>query len=104
VVNVAGFAAGNIREGFLLPVASLAEAGTQIVDVRPSTTASKRPVPGAVNIPLSELRSRLGELDRSQPVYTICQMGKTSYFAARILANNGFEAHSILGGAHHQLA
>jgi hypothetical protein len=30
-------------------------------------------------------------------------MGKTSYFAARILANHGFNAHSILGGAHHQL-
>jgi hypothetical protein len=30
-------------------------------------------------------------------------MGKTSYFAARILANNGFDARSILGGAHHQL-
>jgi hypothetical protein len=30
-------------------------------------------------------------------------MGKTSYFAARILANNGFAARSILGGAHHQL-
>jgi len=104
VVNIAGFAAGNIREGFLLPVASLAEADAQIVDVRPFATASKRPVPRAINIPLSELRNRLGELDRSQPVYTICQMGKTSYFAARILANHGFEAHSILGGAHHQLA
>jgi hypothetical protein len=30
-------------------------------------------------------------------------MGKTSYFAARILANHGFNAHSILAGAHHQL-
>lgn len=104
VVNIAGFAAGNIRDGFLLPTASLADAGQQIVDVRPAVNAAKKPVPGAVNIPLSELRNRLEELDRSKPVYTICQMGKTSYFAARILANNGFEAHSILGGAHHQLS
>ena len=103
VINVAGFAAGNIRDGFLVPVPDLKSAGTQIVDVRPAATANKRPVPGAKNIPLGQLRGRLEELDRSQPVFTICQMGKTSYFAARILSNNGFDARSILGGAHHQL-
>jgi NADPH-dependent 2,4-dienoyl-CoA reductase/sulfur reductase-like enzyme/rhodanese-related sulfurtransferase len=103
VVNVAGFAAANIRDGLLVPVPGLADAGAQIVDVRPAATAARQPVPGAKNIPLSELRSRIGELDRSQPVFTICQMGKTSYFAARILANHGFDARSILGGAHHQL-
>jgi NADPH-dependent 2,4-dienoyl-CoA reductase/sulfur reductase-like enzyme/rhodanese-related sulfurtransferase len=103
VINVAGFAAGNMRDGLLVPVPDLKSAGTQIVDVRPAAVAGKRPVPGARNIPLAELRSRLGELDRSQPVFTICQMGKTSYFAARILANNGFDARSILGGAHHQM-
>lgn len=103
VINIAGFAACNIRDGFLLPIPSIAEAGAQIVDVRPAATAARQPVPGAINIPLMQLRDRLEELDRSQPVYTICQMGKTSYFAARILANHGFTAHSILGGAHHQL-
>jgi NADPH-dependent 2,4-dienoyl-CoA reductase/sulfur reductase-like enzyme/rhodanese-related sulfurtransferase len=103
VINVAGFAAGNMRDGLLVPVPDLASAGAQIVDVRPAAAAAKRPVPGAKNIPLTELRKRLDELDRSQPVYTICQMGKTSYFAARILANHGFDARSILGGAHHQL-
>ena len=103
VINVAGFAAGNIRDGMLVPVPSISAAGPQIVDVRPAATAAKRPVPGAKNIPLPELRSRLGELDRGQPVFTVCQMGKTSYFAARILANHGFGARSILGGAHHQL-
>ena len=103
VINVAGFAAGNMRDGMLVPVPDLKSAGKQIVDVRPAAVAKKRPVPGAKNIPLGELRKRLDELDKSQPVFTICQMGKTSYFAARILANNGFDARSILGGAHHQL-
>jgi NADPH-dependent 2,4-dienoyl-CoA reductase/sulfur reductase-like enzyme/rhodanese-related sulfurtransferase len=102
VINVAGFAAGNIRDGLLVPVPDLKSAGAQIVDVRPAASARKNPLPGAINIPLAELRGRLGELDRSQPVFTICQMGKTSYFAARILANHGFDARSILGGAHHQ--
>lgn len=103
VINIAGFAASNIRDGLLSPVASLAEAGAQIIDVRPTATANKRPVPGAKNIPLAQLRQRLAEIDPSQPVFVICQMGRTSYFAARILANHGFIAHSILGGAHHQL-
>ena len=103
VINVAGFAAGNIRDGLLVPVPDLRSAGAQIVDVRPAAAANKLPVPGAKNIPLAELRGRLSEIDKSQPVFTICQMGKTSYFAARILANNGFDARSILGGAHHQV-
>jgi NADPH-dependent 2,4-dienoyl-CoA reductase/sulfur reductase-like enzyme/rhodanese-related sulfurtransferase len=103
VVNVAGFAAGNIRDGLLVAVPDLKSAGAQIVDVRPAAASNKQPVPGARNIPLGELRKRLGEIDRTQPVFTICQMGKTSYFAARILANHGFDARSILGGAHHQV-
>ncbi|MCU0780886.1 MAG: FAD-dependent oxidoreductase [Akkermansiaceae bacterium] len=103
VVNVAGFAACNIRDGFLKPIATLAEAGPQIIDVRPAPAVARKPVPGARNIPLGELRGRLEEIDRSQPVHVICQMGKTSYFAARILANNGFDAYSILAGAHHQI-
>jgi rhodanese-related sulfurtransferase len=82
----------------------LAEAaGGQLVDVRPAAVATKAPVPGAQNIPFGELRGRLAELDPARPVFTICQMGKASYFAARILANRGFDARSILGGAHHQI-
>lgn len=104
VINVAGFAATNMRRGLLKSVPALADAADQqIVDVRPSSVAQDQPVPGARNIPLGELRGRLDEIDRTQPVYTMCQMGKTSYFAARILANHGFNAISILGGAHHQL-
>ena len=103
VVNIAGFAATNVHAGRLVPVQALDEAaGQQIIDVRPAATVAKLPVPGAVNIPLAELRNRLGEIDSSRPVFTICQMGKTSYFAARILANHGFDARSILGGAWHQ--
>jgi NADPH-dependent 2,4-dienoyl-CoA reductase/sulfur reductase-like enzyme/rhodanese-related sulfurtransferase len=103
VVNVAGFAAGNIRDGFLIPIMRVPTNGEQIVDVRPAAMAARQPVPGAINIPLATLRSRLDELDRSRPVFTMCQMGKTSYFAARILQLNGFDARSILGGAHHQM-
>jgi rhodanese-related sulfurtransferase len=40
----------------------------------------------------------LGELDRSRPVVTVCALGKTSYFAARILAQNGFQVSCLTGG------
>jgi len=103
VVNVAGFAAGNIRDGYLIPVMDIPSGAEQIVDVRPTAVAVHQPVPGAINIPLATLRGRIDELDRSRPVFTLCQMGKTSYFAARILAHHGFDARSILGGAHHQV-
>lgn len=99
-VNIAGFAACNLRDGLLKPAYGLPEQGTQIIDVRPTARFESQPVPGAKNIPLPELRSRLSEIDASVPVFTICQMGKTSYFAARILQENGFDAHSIIGGAH----
>ncbi|GAA5481171.1 FAD-dependent oxidoreductase [Haloferula sargassicola] len=103
VINTAGFAATNLRDGLLVAVDSLADAeGQPIIDVRPPASAAALPVPGAVNIPLPALRSRLEEIDKSRPVFTVCQMGKTSYFAARILANHGYDARSILGGAHHQ--
>lgn len=103
VINIAGFAATNMRDGMLVPVQDLEDAaGEVIVDVRPPAVVEKLPVPGATNIPLPTLRDRLGEIDKSRPVFTVCQMGKTSYFAARILANHGYDARSILGGAWHQ--
>jgi NADPH-dependent 2,4-dienoyl-CoA reductase/sulfur reductase-like enzyme len=103
VINVAGFAATNMRDGLLIPIQDLAEAsGRQIVDVRPPTAAEALPIPGALNIPLPTLREQLDRIDADQPVFTVCQMGKTSYFAARILANHGYDARSILGGAWHQ--
>jgi len=52
----------------------------------------------SVNIPLPALRQRLGELDRNRPVVTVCALGKTAYFAARILAQNGFQVSTLTGG------
>lgn len=97
VVNTAGFAAQNARRGLISVVDSF-PAGSQIVDVRPVEIAALSPIPGACNIPLPQLRARLGELDRQAPVVTACAMGKTSYFAARILAQSGFANVTSLAG------
>lgn len=45
-----------------------------------------------------ELRERIDELDRSKPVYVICQGGLRSYIAGRILMGNGFDAYNFVGG------
>ena len=98
-LNTAGFSANNIRSKRLSPIYSLSEAdGTQLVDVRPAAMAELKPIPGAVNIPYPELRSRLGELDGTKPVTTICALGKMSYFASRILAQNNFDVQAHVGG------
>ena len=53
---------------------------------------------GFVNIPVDELRARLGELEAGKPVYVMCQSGLRSYIACRILAQNGFECYNFSGG------
>lgn len=72
----------------------------QVLDVRPPALVQLHPVPraGVINIPLAALRARLGELDRTRPVVTVCALGKTAYFAARILTQNGFNASALTGG------
>ncbi len=55
-------------------------------------------VPGAVNIPLPELRARLGELPRDREILVICRSGQRAYYATRILLQNGFKARNISGG------
>jgi len=100
VVNMAGFSAENIRRGFYEPVYEKPGDGeAQLVDVRPTQLFEVKPMAGARNIPLPELRSRLGELDRDKPVITTCALGKMSYFAARVLEDHGFEAKTLVGGA-----
>jgi len=96
-INIVGYSAQNIRDGFIEPVAELPEEA-QILDVRPAAMAELSTIPEAKNIPFTELRDRLAELDRSKPVVTVCNLGKTSYFAARVLTQNGFEAQSYTGG------
>ena len=101
IVNLAGMTACNTRDGLVAPVETLPEdPAVQILDVRPPALAQKHPVPrpSVLNIPLAALRQRTAELDPARPVVTVCALGKTSYFAARILAQRGFAVQSLTGG------
>ena len=55
-------------------------------------------VPGAVNIPLHELRARLDELPKDREILVICRSAQRAYYATRVLLQNGFQARNISGG------
>ena len=100
VINLAGFAACNRRDGLVSQTTILPEdPNVQIVDVRPKPLSEAFPAPcKVISIPFPTLRANLDKLDRSRPVLTLCAFGKMSYFAARILAQNGFNVTSFSGG------
>jgi NADPH-dependent 2,4-dienoyl-CoA reductase/sulfur reductase-like enzyme/rhodanese-related sulfurtransferase len=98
IINIAGFAATNMRDGLFEQAGELPFGNAQIVDVRPKPVADAFPLTGAINIPFPTLRANLDKLDRSRPVITVCAFGKMSYFAARVLAQNGFDVKSYSGG------
>ena len=100
-VNLAGMAACNARDGLVDPIDTLPDdPAVQIVDVRPAPLAQKHPIPrpGVINIPLAALRQRAGELDPTRPVVTVCALGKSSYFAARILSQLGLSVRAQTRG------
>ena len=98
-INIAGFSATNIRSGIAKPVYDLTdEPGLQLIDVRPASVVQLKPIPNAKNIPFAELRNRITEIDKSKPVIAICAVGKSSYFASRILEQRGYDVRTHVGG------
>ncbi|HWQ57960.1 MAG TPA: FAD-dependent oxidoreductase [Clostridia bacterium] len=92
-VNMAGFVAGNVLSGlvkFSSWDAVEKDPGAVLLDVREDAELMAFSLPGAVHIPLGQLRDRLGELDKNRRIITFCAIGVRSYNAARILMNNGF--------------
>jgi len=76
------------------------ENPTQItfLDVRTEEEYNAEHILDAVNIPLSELEERIGELDATKKIIVYSQSGKISRDACEILAENGFHAYNLLGG------
>ena len=69
-----------------------------MLDVRTADEFACGHVPDAVNIPVDELRDRLGELDRSKRIIAYCQVGQRGYLATRILTQAGYDAANLSGG------
>lgn len=75
------------------------KAGVQYVDVREPGEFRQGHIDGFRNIPLGQLRSRLGELDRDKPVVVMCHSGMRSTQAARLLVKHGFsDVRNLSGG------
>ena len=103
-VNMAGFVAENIKNGvvrqfYYEDISALREREDVILlDTRTPFEYMRGAAEGFINIPLDDLRERVGELDRSKKIYVMCQSGLRSYLATRILMQNGFDAYNFAGG------
>lgn len=103
-VNMAGFMIDNISKGILKQwrledAAVLPHDGSvTLLDVRTIWEYNNGHIEGFQNIPVDELRNHLDKLEKSKPVYVICQSGLRSYIAARILEGNGYKAYNFSGG------
>ena len=103
-VNMAGYIVENIKNGvvkqwYYEDTESLQrDENVTLLDTRTPTEYSRGHVEGFINIPVDELRERIGELDRTKQVYVICQSGLRSYISTRILAGNGFDCYNFAGG------
>ena len=100
---MAGFMVDNISKGLrqwhfsdapMLP----RDGSATLLDTRTVGEFSRGHIEGFINIPVDELRERIGEIEPGKRVYVICQSGLRSYIAIRILEGYGFEAYNFAGG------
>jgi NADPH-dependent 2,4-dienoyl-CoA reductase/sulfur reductase-like enzyme/rhodanese-related sulfurtransferase len=97
-VNFAGMVAADILNGDMPVVHWEALGNGFVLDVRNPQELEVSSWPGAVNIPLPQLRSRLGELPKDKEINVLCRSAQRAYYATRILLQNGFKARNISGG------
>lgn len=103
-VNMAGYIIENIKNGIVKQWyygddETLSRDGSvTLLDTRTPMEYSMGHINGFINIPVDDLRERIDELDKSKPVYIICQSGLRSYIASRILVGNGFDTYNFAGG------
>ncbi|WP_410768626.1 DsrE/DsrF/DrsH-like family protein [Fontibacillus sp. BL9] len=102
-VNMAGYTAENVltgRTAVFVPkdLESRDEDTTLLVDVRSEMEHRNGHIPNSLNIPVDDLRARLGELDPAKEIWVYCQVGLRGYTASRILQQKGFRVRNLTGG------
>lgn len=103
-VAISGYVAGNILCGKMTPLywRELQDADlskVMLVDVRTPEESALSAVPGAVNIPLDDLRERMGEIPKDRPIYLFCEVGLRGYLASNILKGHGYkDVRNLIGG------
>jgi NADPH-dependent 2,4-dienoyl-CoA reductase/sulfur reductase-like enzyme/rhodanese-related sulfurtransferase len=99
-VNLAGMVAANAMRGDL-PITHWNEIGCKtalVLDVRTAGELQQDPMPCGKHIPIDELRARLGELSKDQPIQVVCGVGIRAYNAICMLRQAGFQASLLSGG------
>ena len=101
-VNMLGYIAENLLSGLVdtaqwSEVDSLRTRGAQFVDVRTAEEFARGSLPGAINIPLDQLRERFRELDAVDTVVN-CEVGQRGYVATMLLNELGCRAVNLDGG------
>ncbi len=101
-INLAGMIgenvlAGDVRIAQWREIGNLDPDKTVLLDVRRDNEWQAGHMPGARHIPLDQLRARLDELPRDREIVVHCQSGQRSYYASRILTQNGFRARNLTG-------
>lgn len=98
-VNILGMNAENIIRGLLKPAFFEDLENSLLIDVRLEPAFKAETISGAVNIPINQIRNRLNEIPKDKKVVLFCNTGYTSYCAARILMQNGFDnVYSLMAG------
>ena len=97
-VNFSGMVAADVLRGDM-PLSHWESIKEEfLLDVREPVELAVEYVPGAINIPLGQLRERLDELPRDQKIHVLCRSGQRAYYATRLLMQKGFEVSNISGG------
>jgi len=104
-VNIAGFTAANIikKDSTIFhwdEVAGIDSETSLLVDVREPAEFDLGTIPGAVNIPLDQIRDRITELPKEKTIFIFCQVGLRGYLAARILMQKGYKDVRNLSGGY----
>lgn len=102
-IAIAGYVASNIVGGSMPAISwrELLEKKEQVVlvDTRTAEEFSFGTIPGALNIPLDEMRERLAEIPADKPVVLFCAVGLRGYLAQRILMGRGYrDVRNLMGG------
>jgi len=103
VVNQAGLVATNVLKGdeCIFHTDHLTTLNDQqiLVDVRGGNEVAKQGlIPGAINIPVDEIRSNLDKLDKQKEILVYCQVGLRGHVAACLLTNLGYKVKNMTGG------
>lgn len=103
-VNMAGFMIENLAKGTVKQfhwdeVDALPRDGSvTLLDTRTAEEYADGHAEGFMNLPVDELRQRMGELPPEKPVYIMCQTGLRSYLACRVLSQSGYDCTNFSGG------